>query len=114
MTEEVVAALAVLIFAWAVLSKLPARDNVTGPLVFAACGYLLANPDWGALTVHVHTESVRVVAELALALLLFADAARVNVRALRRDASTTIRLLGIGLPLTIVAGGFAAGAVLIG
>jgi NhaP-type Na+/H+ or K+/H+ antiporter len=104
----------VLIFAWAVLSKLLARDNVTGPFVFALCGYLLANPDWGVLTLHVHTESVRVIAELALALLLFSDAARVNVHALRRDASTPSRLLGIGLPITIVAGGFAAAAVLVG
>lgn len=103
-----------LVFAWAVSSKLLARDNVTGPLVFAVCGYVLANPDWGPLTVHVRTESVRIVAELALALLLFADAARVNVHALRRDARTPIRLLGIGLPLTIVAGGLVAGALLIG
>src|SRR3954451_15572947 len=114
MTEEVVAVLTVLLFAWAVLSKLLARDNVTGPLVFAACGYLLANPNWGLLTVHVQAGSVRVTAELALALLLFSDAARVNVRALRRDATTPLRLLGVGLPITIAAGGLVAAAVLLG
>ena len=36
--------------------------------------------------------------------MLFADASRVNVRALRADAALPARLLGIGLPLTIGAG----------
>ena len=40
--------------------------------------------------------------------MLFADASRVNVRALRADAALPARLLGIGLPLTIGAGAAAA------
>jgi NhaP-type Na+/H+ or K+/H+ antiporter len=44
---------------------------------------------------------------------LFADASRINVRALRREYSVPARLLGIGLPLTIAAG-WAIGAGLYG
>ena len=40
------------------------------------------------------------VAELALVLLLFTDAAQIDPRHLRRNA-LPLRLLGIGLPLTI-------------
>ena len=50
--------------------------------------------------------------KFALALVLFSDAARVNVRSLRRDAGVPSRLLGIGLPLTVLAGLLAAGFVL--
>ena len=42
-----------------------------------------------------------------MALVLFADASRVNLGALRSDAGVPTRLLGIGLPLTMAAG-FAA------
>jgi hypothetical protein len=52
------------------------------------------------------------VAELALAILLFSDAARVDVRSLRGNASVPGRLLGVGMPLTSALG-IAAGAALL-
>jgi NhaP-type Na+/H+ or K+/H+ antiporter len=73
-------------------------------LVFAAAGYLLANPDWGAVAVDVEAASVHLIAEVTLALLLFADAARVNVQELRSDPGLPTRLLSVGLPLCIVPG----------
>ena len=48
-------------------------------------------------------EVVFLAAELALVLLLFADAARIDPRALRRNPLPA-RLLGIGLPLTVALG----------
>ena len=98
MTEATFAVLMLLVLAWAVTSHLLDRLNVTGALVFAVAGYLLGNPTWGPLAVDVATPSIHRLAELALALLLFADAARVNVSQLRRDISFPGRLLGIGLP----------------
>ena len=85
MTEVTFAVLMVLVLGWAVTSHLLDRHNITGALVFAVAGYLLGNPTWGLLTVDVATPSIHLLAELALALLLFADAARVNVSQLRRD-----------------------------
>jgi len=46
--------------------------------------------------------------EVALILALFVDAARIDVGALRGSAGLPVRLLGIGLPLTIVAGAIIA------
>ena len=56
---------------------------------------------------------MQTLAEATLAVVLFADASRVDLRALRRDAAVPARLLGIGLPLTIVAG-FALALPLLG
>ena len=108
MSEPTFAVLLLLVLAWAVTSLLLARSNVTGAIVFAVAGYALANPDWGLLVVDVETPSIHLLAELTLALLLFSDAARVNVSQLRRDMAFPARLLGIGLPLSIVLGSLLA------
>ena len=113
MTASTVAVIGALIFGWAVLSGALARRNVTGPLVFAAAGYLLCNPDWGPVPVDIETASIHVVAEAALALVLFSDAARVNLRELRSDIGLPVRLLGIGLPLSVILGGVLAAALLL-
>ena len=112
-TASTVAVIGALIFGWAVLSGALARRNVTGPLVFAAAGYLLCNPDWGPVPVDIETASIHVVAEAALALVLFSDAARVNLRELRSDIGLPVRLLGIGLPLSVILGGVLAAALLL-
>lgn len=112
MSADVVAVLTVLVFGWAVVSGALARRNVTGPLIFAAAGYVLANPDWGPMPVDVEASSIHLIAEVTLALLLFTDAARVNVRELRADAALPVRLLGIGLPLSVMAGAVVAGMLM--
>ncbi|WP_062378452.1 cation:proton antiporter domain-containing protein [Demequina pelophila] len=101
-------ALALLIAGWAVMSGVLSRRNITGPMVFTAAGLLLANPWWGPIPIDVEAASARAVAELTLALILFADASRIDLRALRREASLPVRLLGIGLPLAIALGTAAA------
>lgn len=106
------AVLTVLVFGWAVLSGTLARLNVTGPLIFAVAGYLLANPDWGPMPVDVEAASIHVIAEVTLGLLLFTDAARVNVRELRADVGLPVRLLGVGLPLSVIAGTVAASTLM--
>ena len=51
---------------------------------------------------------MRTLAEATLAVVLFSDSSRVDLRALRREASMPVRLLGVGLPLTVVLGGLVA------
>ncbi len=108
MSEGAVAVVALLVIGWALVSGALARNNVTGPIVFSIAGYLLANPDWGPIAIDVETAGVHTLAEVTLALVLFADAARVNVSELRHDLSLPVRLLGIGLPLTLILGGVLA------
>lgn len=104
MSETTFAVLALLVLGWAVVSDLLTRANLTSPLVFMAAGYLLANPSWGPLDLDVETPAMHRVTELTLALLLFSDAARVNVVKLRQDIGVPTRLLAIGLPISILIG----------
>jgi sodium/hydrogen antiporter len=78
--------------------------NVSAPIAFVAIGLVLANDPVSAIDVNVHAETLRSLAEVTLALLLFSDAARVNLRVLRHDAGVEMRLLVVGLPLTIALG----------
>jgi len=78
--------------------------SITAPMVFVLTGTLLglAAPDW--LGPMGDPESVKHIAELTLALLLFADASTLRWRELREDGALPIRLLLIGFPLTVLAG----------
>ena len=104
MNESALAALAVVIFGWAILSDWFARHDLTGPLVFMVAGLLLANSDWGIGSIDIEGHTVHALAEITLALLLFGDASGVPPAAARRDLPLTARLLAIGLPLSILAG----------
>ena len=57
------------------------------------------------------SSTVRALAEATLALVLFSDASRIDFGKLRREISVPLRLLGIGLPLTIALGALAAGVI---
>jgi NhaP-type Na+/H+ or K+/H+ antiporter len=104
MTAGALIALATVMFVWAVLSARLTRRNLTGPLVLLTAGVVVANPDWGVVTVDVESATVHTLAELTLALLLFADASAVPLATARRDLPITVRLLAIGLPLSIAIG----------
>jgi len=107
-TEATFAVLALLILGWAVFSRVLSRANISGALVFTAGGYLLANPGWGPLTVYYEAPSIHVIAEITLALLLFADASRVSIGEVRRDLRFPVRLLGLGLPMSVLLGSLLA------
>jgi sodium/hydrogen antiporter len=79
------------------------RVSISAPLVFVAAGILLGPAVSDALP-SVSGESAKLLAELTLALLLFADASTVRLRDVRSDARLPTRLLLFGLPLTLVLG----------
>jgi NhaP-type Na+/H+ or K+/H+ antiporter len=109
MSESAALVIALLILGWAALSGLLGRHSVTGPLVFVVVGYLLANPDWGAVRIDIEVDALHTLAEVTLALVLFSDASRINLGQLRHDLTLPVRLLAIGLPLSIALGGILAG-----
>ena len=81
-------------------------------MVFVAGGMLMSDEALGWLDPTIESESVRVVAEATLTVVLFSDASRIDLGALRREYVVPLRLLAIGLPLTIAAGALAGVAVL--
>jgi len=79
-------------------------------MFFLSAGLIVGNKGLAWIDLAPTSEQVRVLAELTLTLVLFADASRIDVPALRREYRLPVRLLGIGLPLTIAAGwGIGAG-----
>lgn len=106
MVELLVVALSV--FAFAMFSQRSSFSPVTAPMVFVSVGLLLGTVGAEWFDLSLEGEVVSVLVEGTLVLVLFTDAARIDLRALRTEAALPVRLLGIGLPLTIVAGTAAA------
>ena len=106
MTGGAVALAAVLVYAL-VAGRLD-RWSVTAPLVLVTVGTVLGESCLGVLHVTAGAESIKVLAELTLALLLFADASTIRLRDAEEDVTLPVRLLGIGLPLTIALGALVA------
>ncbi len=109
-TSALVVVLATIV-AWCVLAGRLQQGGLTAPIVFVACGWVFADV-FGMFDLEVEPELVKLIAEVTLVWVLFADASRVRVRQFRRDLSSYVRLLGVGLPLTIAAGAGAAMIVL--
>ena len=104
MEIESILVIAVFVFVVSLISKRLDGTRVSGPMVFVAGGMALGAT--GLLGEQVTVGSVvQLFAEVTLALLLFTDAIRIDLRVLRRQAAIPTRLLGIGLPLTVMAGG---------
>ena len=109
--EWTLAAVAAVLLGYAAFSRRLDGTVVTPAIVFVAAGVVLGSDALGLIEVAPSGHVVKTLAEATLGLVLFADAA-VDIRALRREATVPVRLLGIGLPLTIVAGALVAVALL--
>jgi len=96
---------ALLIFSFGLFSRLAERKYITGPMFFMTVGMLASSLAFNLFEVHYEMEPVKLVAELALTLILFIDATLIDRGFLRTPpAKTAARLLLIGLPLTMLAG----------
>jgi NhaP-type Na+/H+ or K+/H+ antiporter len=93
-----------IIIAWSAFSGPLDRRGITSALFFTVAGFVVGASALGWLDVAVESSVAERVTEVALVLLLFSDAARLDLRALRHELGWPSRLLLIGLPLTMVAG----------
>ncbi|MGD8253054.1 MAG: cation:proton antiporter [Syntrophobacterales bacterium] len=80
------------------------RTWISGPIVFTLFGLLIGPMGLDLLSFKTDRETIRTLAELTLALVLFTDAAGADMGVLRKTEELPIRLLLIGLPLTILLG----------
>jgi NhaP-type Na+/H+ or K+/H+ antiporter len=108
------AVLLAVVFLYGLISRRLEGSVVTAPMTFVAAGMVLGPAALGLVNFDLENETVLLVAEFALALLLFTDATRVDLRALGSPPHLPARLLGVGMPLTIVLGAVAAALVLPG
>jgi len=90
------------VLGWALLSQRLRSAPLTGPLVAMVAGYLIAQ------VTTIETDSAKpltyALAELTLIVVLFSDAARIDLKALLYDHDIPRRMLMLGLPGTIALG----------
>src|SRR4051794_27840124 len=109
--EWALAVVSLAILAVAAVSQRLSGTPVTPAMMFVALGLVVGPKAIGEVNLPSTSETVRTLAEATLALVLFCDASRVDLGKLRREVGLPLRLLAVGLPLTIVAGAVGAAAI---
>ena len=94
--------------AYGAVSAVLERSIVSAPMVFLGFGLLLSPQVLGLADFSEMGVAGETLVEATLALVLFSDAVRIDLRSLRQESAVPVRLLAIGLPLTLVLG-FGAG-----
>ena len=111
---EWLAAIGFGVLAFSLLSGRLNNTMITPPMVFALFGLAIGTVGLDLLDMKVSHDLVHTLAEITLALVLFSDAARIDVRLLARDNDIPIRMLAIGMPLIIILGTATAVALPLG
>lgn len=97
------ALIAAFVILYGVVSKRLESTIISGPMVFVSFGFILSGEVTGLITGRDHT-LINIIANITLILILFSDASRISLRLFREEYDLPRRLLGLGLPLTILAG----------
>lgn len=98
-------AMGVIVFA--LVSRRLENTVITPPMVFTVFGLVIGEAVLGIAKLDFGHGFIHGLAELTLILVLFSDAARIDVRQLRKDHNLPVRMLVAGMPLTIALGIFA-------
>ena len=98
----------VAVIAYALFSNRLSRSVLTPPLVFVAFGFAVGHGGLGLAKIDVAHGAIHLIAEVTLVLVLFTDAARIDLRRLIVDHTLPLRMLLIGLPLTMALGALIA------
>jgi NhaP-type Na+/H+ or K+/H+ antiporter len=101
-----------IVFAYSLVSRRLEQTVITAPIVFAAGGALMALLPSAVQELAIDRKSFLLIAEIGLVMTLFTDAARVAPRLLEKNRGLPIRLLSVGMLLTIVLGAVSAMVIL--
>lgn len=101
---QFLAVIAAFIFLYSIVASRLERTPLSGALVSVICGLVCGQSMLGLVDLAVDAEAMKQLAELTLAVVLFSDSASANLKVLRRIERLPMRLLLIGLPLTIALG----------
>jgi NhaP-type Na+/H+ or K+/H+ antiporter len=102
MFEIEFATFAAIVFVFALVSRRVERLDVTAPMAFIAAGMLFGAAH--LFNASINNEVLLLIGSIALVLVLFTDASRINISLFRVNAELPARLLIVGLPLTIAVG----------
>jgi sodium/hydrogen antiporter len=92
-----------ILLAWALVAGRLARWSITAPLAMVVAGVALTAGSNPVFTIDLETSSFEHTVEVVLAILLFVDATETPGGIFGREPKLTARLLGVALPLTLLA-----------
>jgi NhaP-type Na+/H+ or K+/H+ antiporter len=92
-----------ILLAWALVAGRLARWSITAPLAMVVAGVALTAGSDPVFTIDLETSSFEHTVEVVLAILLFVDATETPGGIFGREPKLTARLLGVALPLTLLA-----------
>jgi NhaP-type Na+/H+ or K+/H+ antiporter len=104
MATDTAFVLTVLVLCYAVVSGLVNRWYVAPALIFMAFGIVLGPFGFGIVETGPDTESFTILAQLALTVILFNQAAELDLSSVLRRGHVTFRLLLVGIPLSLILG----------
>ena len=104
MNEITVVAVCIGLIVYSLIDRKLEASSLSLPIFFSLFGLLLGDLGLNLVDTHVDTELLAVFAEITLVLVLFSDAAKVDIKSLRSNIAVPVRMLIIGMPLTILFG----------
>jgi sodium/hydrogen antiporter len=110
--QQLLLVLSASLFFFGLLARRIENLGISAPMLVTAMGILAGPLVFHFIPSNIENGWLEVLAELGLAIILFTDASQIQRSHLVRYEVLPIRLLAIGLPLTIVAGAVLAASVL--
>ncbi|MCP5229354.1 cation:proton antiporter [Accumulibacter sp.] len=108
------AAFTLLVFAYSLVSRKLDGTPITAPILFTAAGALmLLFPDTSR-ALFIDRKALLLIAEVGLVMTLFTDASHISRKSLQDNHRLPVRLLSVGMLLTILLGAVAAMACFAG
>ncbi len=98
----IILGISLVVLGYGYFSRLLSRWNISGPMVFTVVGIFLSPLGFGREAVTPNAEAVQVIAEIALIVVLFSDAAGIDLIKLKPNWRLPGRLLFVAMPLSII------------
>jgi len=102
------ALIALLFLVFALGSRKLASSILTGPMLFAGFGFAIGPQVLGWVELEISNRVIQAITEITLVVVLFTDAAGTDFRLFRQSGNLPLRMLLIGMPLTVGLGTLAA------
>jgi len=104
----ITAAFIVLVFGYSLVSRRLESTPLTAPLLFTAAGVLMLLFPAASRELFLDRKALLLIAEVGLVMTLFTDASHISRRALQDNRRLPVRLLSVGMLLSILLGAAAA------
>ncbi|MFK8016783.1 MAG: cation:proton antiporter [Gammaproteobacteria bacterium] len=92
------------LLAYALVSGRLTGTIITAPLIFVVFGFAISDAGFGLASVDPGHAGIHLIAEFTLILVLFVDAARIDLGSVKDDHNLPLRMLIGGLPMAMAAG----------